>query len=299
METSVLKAWAHAQVALTEQVSTSVVAVVTGRRHSIAGILWAPNTIVTAAEAIAAGGELSVSDGTAGLHAAERVAVDLATDVAILRAPVVGNPATRGDSATLRGGQPVLIAGRNRQASLSRWATIAQIGPAWHSRRGGSLERAIRLSPGLDPELEGSGVFDVEGRLCAMAVRGPRGRVIGIPTETIVRVTALVDKHGYLPQAYLGLILQSVFLDERNRGVSDGQARALMVMGVDPASPAALAGIQLGDVLLRLDDEPLDELRTVTRAMIAGGVGHTMRFDMLRGGQRQEVVLQTGERPRR
>ena len=299
MKTSALSAWSQAQVALTEQVSTSVVTVVTGRRHSVAGILWGSDTIVTAAETIGEGGELSISDGKAAPIAAERVAVDLTTDVAILRAAMPGNPATRGDSKTLRIGQPVLIAGCNRQGSLARWATIAQVGPAWHSRRGGVLDRAIRLSSGLDADQEGSGVFDVEGRLCAMAVRGPRGRVIGIPIETIIRVTAMVDQHGYLPQPYVGLILQSVFLDERNRAQSEGQARALMVIGVDPASPASLAGIHLGDILLRLNNEIVEEARSLVRTLNTGGAGQTMRLEVLRGGQRQEIALRAGERLRR
>jgi S1-C subfamily serine protease len=290
----VLRTGADERAQLVARLSSRA-ALVEAPRVAAAGILWRADTIVTAAEAVAHARCIQVTVEGGERVRAEPLGIDLATDVAVLRAPgMPAEPIETGDSGTLRVGDPVLVAGRDRRGPLAHWSSVAQVGPAWHSRRGGRLERWLRLA-GLEPELEGASVFDLQGRLCAMAVLGPRRRVTGIPVETIARVVALIERHGHLPRPYLGLALRPVALE--TKALAEPQERALMVLGVDPGSPAAAAGVLQGDVLLRADGAVLEDVSVLTRLLLASDIGHALDLEILRAGQKQAVSLRSAERP--
>ena len=84
---------------------------------------------------------------------------------------VVGlaNPGAFAIGDTLYEGAPV--------ASLG---TLAFVGGAWQSSRGGAIDSLLRLDLGLSPAAEGGAVVDVHGSALGMAVFGPRRRVLAI-----------------------------------------------------------------------------------------------------------------------
>jgi S1-C subfamily serine protease len=294
---SPLRTWADARSQLVAQVSSRA-ALIEAPRAAFAGIAWGPETIVTAAEAVARTRCIRVAVEGGELARAETRGIDLATDVAVLRVPGLAvGPIETGDSGALRAGEPVLVAGRDRRGALAHWSSVAQVGPSWHSRRGGRLERWLRLG-GLEPELEGAGVFDVQGRLCAMAALGPRRRITGIPVETIARVVALIERHGHLPRPYLGVALRPVALEAPVGGaLPEPQTRALIVLGVDPGSPAAAAGVLLGDVLVRANGNVLEDVAVLSRLLLASDIGEPLDLEILRAGQKHTLSLRSAERP--
>jgi S1-C subfamily serine protease len=294
---SALHTWADARAQLVARVSARA-ALIEAPRASFAGIVWRADTLVTAAEAVARLRCIQVTVEGGEPVRAEPVGIDLGTDVAVLRAPgVAAGSIETGDSSALRAGDPVLVAGRDRRGPLAHWSSVAQVGPSWHSRRGGRLERWLRLA-GLEPELEGAGVFDVQGRLCAMAVPGPRRRVTGIPVETITRIVGLIERHGHLPRPYLGLALRPVALEAQAAALlPEPQSRALIVLGVDPGSPAAAAGVLLGDVLLRANGNVLEDSAVLSRWLQASDVGEALDLEILRAGQKHMLSLRSAERP--
>jgi hypothetical protein len=121
----------------------------------------------------------------------------------VLRVPSRLTVPTRGTSERLRAGQPVVLVGRDGAEPLAQWSDVQLVGPSWRSRRGGEIARTIRFSMRLDEALEGAGIFDATGALCAMAVPNARGRALGIPVETLAAVQARFAQYGYLPQPYL------------------------------------------------------------------------------------------------
>jgi S1-C subfamily serine protease len=132
-----------------------------------------------------------------------------------------------------------------------------------------------------------------------MAVLGPRGRVLGIPTETLAGVVERVAHRGYLPQPYLGLRLQPVWLDETLRAQLGRQrGPAVIVVGVDPGSPATAAGMAFGDLVLAIAGETIETPIDVTRQIGPAAIGSPVAIDLLRAGARQRVSVVIGERPR-
>jgi S1-C subfamily serine protease len=298
MNSNLLHSWAAAQRELATRAAAGAVGLERPRQRPFSGILWNSDLIVTAAEALRGGHDVTVH--TAGERlGGEVLAADLTTDVAIVRTRHAGAPAARSDAALLAAGDPLLVLGREGHAALAAWTHVQYAGPAWQSQRGGTIDRALRLAAPLGGAFEGAGAFDMEARLCAMVVPGPGRRVLAIPVETIERVVTRVLKLGYLPQPYLGVRLQPVALDEAlSTQLSRPQGWGVLVAGIEPGSPAAAAGLLLGDLLLTLGATGIRRALDVMTAAAAAGPGAELRCEILRAGERRDLKLTVGERPR-
>ena len=257
-----------------------------GRTRS--GLLWDEGLVVTAEEALERDDELALT-----LPDGERVPATLAgrdpgTDVALLRAatgPVP--PLDHAPPGALLPGHVLVAVGRAEHGPLVAFGIAAGIGGPWRSMRGGRLERRIQLGLRLDPAAEGGAVLDHAGRLLGMAVPGPRRRALAIPVETIARAVATLATHGRVARGYLGLALQPV---------QAGALRGLIVVGIDPRSPAGQAGVLIGDVLAAWDGAPLASVREMLARLDPDSVGAEVTLDLIRGGQAIRLAVRIGER---
>jgi S1-C subfamily serine protease len=293
---SALTEWAAARRALAKQAALGVVGIDRGRGVRFSGIVWDSDTLVTAAERLHGADSVTVHT-THGAVPAETLACDLSVDVAVLKAKTGVPGISSAKPASLAAGDDVLIAGRGESASTIVWTHAEQVGPAWRSRTGGELDRLIRLSPGLHPSLEGGGAFDLEGRLCAMAVRGPRHQTLAIPSETIERLVSTVLEHGHLPQPYLGVRLQPIRLDDAllqkfTRKGSD----AVIVVGVEPESPAASANLLLGDIITSVAGRPIENALDLKIALSRIPLGSPIGVQLYRAGARLDATVTVRER---
>src|SRR5262249_37074458 len=95
---------------------------------------------------------------------------------------------------------------------------VALAGGAWHSVRGGSIDRLIRLDLALRPAAEGGALVDLQGRVIGMTVLGPRRRALSIPSSTIDRTVDQLLARGHVFRGYLGAGLQSVKRERTSNG---------------------------------------------------------------------------------
>jgi serine protease Do len=293
-----LKQLSDERAGLIQSIAPRVGAVVLGRRRMVSGIRWRNDLMISAAEALSGAERVEIRVESSNATA-EVLATDLSTDVAVLRVPNLNLPPSVGGFATdpLRVGETVAVVGGAENGVAAVWGSVRFAGPAWTSQRGGTIGRRLEIDARLDSMFEGAAVIDVNGNIAAMAVPGPLRRVLGIPAETIERVVTLVEKHGHLPQPYIGVRLQSLWVDEATRSQLGRSARRIAaVSGVDPGSPAAAAHIELGDLLLTVNGVSAEGLMLAQQ--IAGlAPGQEIELEVLRGGQPQRVRLQVGERP--
>jgi serine protease Do len=295
---SILGEWGAARRAVTERAALGVVGIDRGRGVRFSGIVWDSDTLVTAAEVLHGADSVSVQTAH-GSVPAQILACDLSVDVAVLKAKTGAPGIAAAQPTKLAAGDDVVVAGRGRAGVMIVWSHAEQVGPAWRSRSGGELDRLITLSPRLHPALEGGGAFDVEGRLCAMAVRGPRDQTLGIPSETIERVVTTVLQHGRLPQPYLGVRLQPVALDEALRTqLARSDSDAAIVVGVEPASPAAAAGLVFGDLILSVSGQPIENGIDLQLALKRVPLGSTVNMQVYRAGALLDTVVTVRERSR-
>ena len=279
---------------LTARAGAGVVSVRGGGRWPISGIVWRPGIVVTAEEALERddGIEIVAADGTK--HATTLVGRDPSTDIAVLRVDAAGlpaatlPPATLGDAASLRAGNIVLAVGRHELGAIAASGIVAVAGGAWHSRRGGTIDHFIRLDMSLAPSAEGGALVSTKGEVLGMAVTGPRRRALAISRSTIDRVTDQLLAKGRIPRGYLGAGLRPVT-----------QPAGVLAMSLDPAGPAAKAGLLVGDIVTSWNGKPVQRVREVMHLLTPESVGSTVELGLSRGGAATKLSFTIGERPAR
>jgi S1-C subfamily serine protease len=161
------------------------------------------------------------------------------------------------------------------------------------------LDLTVRLDRKLHPNLSGGPALDDQGRALGINTSGlSRLAALVIPTSTVDRVTAELEKKGHIGRAYLGVGMQAVRLPRKIReSLKLSSEIGVMIAGVEPEGPAEKDGVMLGDVLVALDGKPLHDLRAVQSFLISGQIGKPVKASIIRGGALIEVVITVGERP--
>lgn len=276
--------------ALVERAATGIVAVHCGRRHSISGIHWRPGVLVTAEEALDRDEDIALVLPGGRKLAATLAGRDPSTDVAVLRFEPGGLPlAAAGDATALRAGHYVLAIGRFDGSPLASQGIVAFAGGAWQSQRGGTIDQFLRLDLALSPAGEGGALVDVTGKVLGMTVLGPRRRALAIPAATIDRAVDQLLAKGHVARGYLGAALQRASLG--------GDARGLLVSGVDANGPAARAGLLVGDVVTAWNGAPITRVREVWRLLGTESVGTAVELQLRRAGNPMTLAVTLGERP--
>jgi S1-C subfamily serine protease len=257
------------------------------RRLRASGLVWKAGLIVTADEALAEEGDISIklADGTA--RPATIAGRDHTTDIALLRFDGTGLAPARLSSQVPALGSVAVVVAAERGHATAALGVVSLVGERWRSLRGGDIDARIELDVSLPHSHEGGLALNAAGEAIGMAVRGPR-RVLVIPSATIERVAGRLEAHGRVPRGYLGLGLQPVKLDD---GVG------AMVMSVDKTGPSAAAGIRQGDVIVGWNKEKLSGVRSLLRSLGPDSVGSVVDVEARRADQPLNFKLTIGERP--
>jgi S1-C subfamily serine protease len=267
------------------------IASVHSHRSRASGFVWKPNLVVTADEALADEGEISIelSDGT--VRPAKIAGRDHTTDVALLRFDTQNDakditPIKLSPDVPILGSLSVVVAAE-RGLPAAALGTVSLVGGRWRSLRGGEIDARVELDVRLRHSHQGGLVLDALGEAIGMAVLGPRC-VLVIPTATIERVAGKLETHGRIARGYLGVGLQPVKLDD---GVG------AMVMNVDKSGPSSAAGIWQGDVIVGWNDDKISGVRSLLQALGPDSVGATVEVTVRRAGDLVRLKLTIGERP--
>lgn len=284
--TNILGSLSSAVTSVVAKAAPAIVSVHSHRARA-AGFVWKPGLLVTADEALAEEGEISIklADGTA--RPASIVGRDHTTDIALLRFDAREIAPARLSPTVPALGSLAIVVAAARGAPSAALGVVSLAGGGWRSLRGGDIDARIELDVRLHHSQQGGLALDASGEAIGMGVLGPR-RVLVIPTATIERVASRLETHGRIARGYLGVGLQAVKLDD---GVG------AMVMSVDKTGPSATAGIKQGDVIVGWNDEKLSGVRTLLRSLGPDSVGSVVELLVRRGGEPIRFKLTIGERP--
>lgn len=269
------------------------------RRFPASGVAYAPDLILTADHVLEREEEIRVvlPDGT-------RLDVSIAgrdpgSDLAVLRLSSAvaspGEPAPR----EARLGQLVLALGRPTpdgiQASLG---VVSAIGGPVRFRHGGLLERYIRTDAIPYPGFSGGPLIDSAGRVLGVNTSGlARGASLTIPTAQAWKTAELLAKHGSIRRGYLGVRSQPVEIPVSQQAMlGRSQETGLLLVAVERGSPAEQGGLMVGDILTGLAGQPVDDPDELLTHLSGEVVGRPTPVEILRGGQRQEIMVTIGER---
>jgi len=283
---------------LVDRAGGSIVAVHGGGRWSSSGIHWRSGVIVTAEEVLERDENIKLTLPGGRVADASLAGRDPTTDVAVLRFQPDGLPVATTTEASLRAGHVVVAVGNHDGAPLAALGIVALAGGAWHSVRGGTIDRLIRLDLALSPAAEGGALVDLQGRVIGMTVLGPRRRALSIPSSTIDRTVDQLLARGHVFRGYLGAGLQPVKQERRSNGLqaSAGQ-RGVLVVSVDPHGPSARAGILVGDIVTAWNGQSIERVREIMRLLGPESIGSTVDLGLIRGGTPIALQVVIGERP--
>ena len=288
--------------ALAEQAGKAIVAVDAGHRVAASGVHWTPGVIVTASHLVrrAEGVSVILPDGSRvkGTVAGS----DSTTDLAAIRIESSASLTTLPVSSGANVGELVLAVARSGRGELSASAGIvARVGGPWTSWRGGQIDHLLRPDVRLYPGQSGSALVNGRGELMGVnsAVLA-RESVITLPTETVDRVLKELLERGHIVRPYLGIAVQEVpFPAEWRANAGSDQEHGLLVMHVAPDGPAKQSGINLGDLITSVDQQPVQGFRHFHHMLAQKRTGEMLKLRVFRAGNASEVEVTLGDRPRR
>jgi putative serine protease PepD len=267
--------------------------------------------------------EVTLSDKTKA--PASVVGVDQNNDLAALKIEP-GRPLTPialGTSTGLQVGQKVLAIGN--PYGLERTMTtgiISSLGRSIQARNGRIIEDIIQTDAAINPGNSGGPLLNSQGEIIGIntAIYSESGGSVGIgfaiPADTVRRIAGDLISLGYVRRPYLGIASNYAFADypglARALGISTGDA-GLMVLSVQPGSPAARAGIREaqrevvvgnlgvpagGDIILSVEGRAVSSTQDLAAAIDRHKPGERVTVTVLRNNNRMEIPVVLEEAPR-
>src|SRR5215471_1282889 len=278
----------------------SVVAV-HGRRHPSSGIFWTNDSIITAHHALRRDEDISVVTAPGQSISARVIGRDPTTDLALLRLqqPVEGAAPRWGDASKLRIGELVLALGRTWRGNIvASSGIVSGLMGRWRTWRGGELDQFIRPDLTLYPGFSGGPLVNAEGEILGMNTAGLHRSGITVPAATVSRVAAELLEKGRIERPWLGVAMQSVGVPESLRTKLNLIAsEGLLIVHVEPGSPAEKAGVLLGDLLLELDGKTVAETDAVQETLRSHKPGSSVEIKLARGGTLVKTSVSLAARP--
>jgi len=267
-------------------------------------ILTNNHVISTAASG---GGQIQVTFSNGKSQSAKIVGTDPSDDLAVIKVSATGlTAATFASSSALQVGQTVVAMGaplglsdtvtsgivsnlarpvttsdsNNDQASFDAIQTDAAINPG---NSGGPLVNLNGDVVGINAAIatdQSQGGLQVPGQ---ETQAGNIGIGFAIPSDEASRIAGELIKNGKATHAVMGVSVQNT---------RSGTSGAL-IHSVVSGSPADAAGLQTGDVVIRLDDQRIDEADALVAAVRSHAPGQKVSVTYLRGGDQQHTATLT------
>ncbi len=265
------------------------------------GTLWRQDVVVASEQALPDSREAEVALADGGTFAARIVGRDAGTNVAVLRfdgGPAAALPAPQAPPEPQPGALVLALSADGAGGVSARLGAVHAVGPSWHSRAGGHVDRRILLDIRLGGREEGGPVLDAAGRLLGISTLGPRRRVLVIPAATVERVLEPLLTTGRVERGWLGAAVQPVLVPEALQA-EVGRALGLIVIGVTRDGPAAQAGVLAGDILVGVDGAAVGSPAELAARLDEASVGTRVELRLIRAGALQSIAVTIGARPAR
>ncbi len=166
---------------------------------------------------------------------------------------------------------------------------------AMRSRNGRLIDEIIQTDAALNPGNSGGPLATSRGEVIGvntMVIAGAQGLCFAIGANTAQWVASRLIRDGRVRRAKIGVSAQPVRV-ARAIARAEGLAvdSGVLVSEVETGSPADVAGLKRGDVLVAIDAEPIAGVDALHRALGEERIGRTCLARVLRGGKVREVIV--------
>ena len=241
---------------------------------------------------------VTLSDGTTAV--AKLIGTDPRTDIAVLRIksdkplPYIA----LGDSKDVKPGEWVVAMGD--PFGLGGTVTAGIVSALGRDIGSGPYDDYIQIDAPINQGNSGGPLFTQDGHVIGInsAILSPTGGSVGIgfaiPANIVRQVVAELEANGHVTRGYLGVESQAVtpaMAAALHVPKSDSRNSGALVAGVEPASPAAEAGIQPGDVIVAVNAEAVKQPRDLALAIASVKPGTLATLSVLRDGAAKDVSV--------
>lgn len=257
--------------------------------------------ILTDNHVIAHSKSILVNFGNNIQHKATLVGADPKTDLAVVKVSAEGikNPADRvavlGNSDTLEPGQIVLAIGN--PYGLDRTVTMGVISALHRSIGLTQYENYIQTDAAINPGNSGGPLVNIQGQVIGIdsaMVEGGQGLGFAIPINLAKWISSQLIKNGKIERGWIGVEIQQI---------TPSLAKALkaqngaVVVQVFPNGPAQKAGLKVGDVIVGINNQPINRVRQLQILVMETTPGTTLTFHIIRAGKPMDLNVTIGKMP--
>ncbi|WP_413084439.1 DegQ family serine endoprotease [Tepidimonas sp.] len=224
------------------------------------------------------------------------VGADKRTDVALVKIEASGlKPVRIGDVERLKVGEWVLAIGS--PFGLDNTVTAGIVSAK--QRETGDFLPFIQTDVAINPGNSGGPLINMRGEVVGINSQiysrsgGFMGISFAIPIDEAVRVAEQLKAHGKVTRGRIGVAIEPVD-KELAESLGLPQASGALVRGVEEGSPAAKAGIEPGDIILRFDGKPIDKSIDLPRIVGNTKPGTQAKVEVWRRGTTRTLTVTVG-----
>ena len=312
LDTELLDAYSQAVTRAVDLVGPSVVTVEIGRDTSRRGLggqgsgfVVAPDGLILTNSHVVHKARIihvSLSDGRR--LPAELIGEDPDTDLAVIRASESGLASlTLGDSRAIRVGQLVIAIGNPLGFSATVTAgVVSALGRSLRSRSGRLMDDIIQTDAALNPGNSGGPLVNARGEVIGVntaVISGAQGLCFAIAANTAQFVVGRLIRDGRIRRSYVGVAGQNTPIARQivrfyNLPASSG----ILVVTIEPDSPAARSTLREGDIIVALDGHDVSGIDQLHRLLTEERIGKTTTLTVIRQTQKLEIDVTPAESPR-
>jgi S1-C subfamily serine protease len=254
------------------------------------GFIFTPDGLILTNSHVVSGAEkirVTLNDGRD--FDATLIGDDPETDLAVISI-VAGNlPTVKfADSANIKVGQLVIAIGNPYGFQYTVTAgVVSNLARSLRSQSGRLIDNIIQTDAALNPGNSGGPLVDWQGDVVGVntaMIPSAQNICFAIPAATAQWVASRLIRDGRIKRGYIGVAGQNVPLHRRLvRWHELLNESGILLIQVEPDSPAAKAGLREGDVLIAADAAPLRTIDDLQKLLTDERVGEALMFKVLRG----------------
>ena len=290
---------------IADNVSQSVVSVYSRNRGNGSGVIWnVDGHIVTCSHIIGELNEVEVSLNNGKSYLAKVVGNDPYSDITLLKIKDVSGislkPIEIADSENLKAGQFVLALANpygdyhsiTQGVITSERRAIRGVGWRW-AVAGDVMDNIVVTDTRLNPGYSGGPLVNVQGKMVGLNIAYISSRGIAIRANKVKTISEQLAKDGEIKIARLGIVTAGVSLPtEVSAQLEPAQEEGLMVLSVKKDTAAKRAGLLIGDIITKFEDQPITNLHDLRRQLLKrDAIGKSAKVTIIRAEKKKELVI--------